>query len=44
MPCLLCVIVLQKKKEISRRKEISDDLATYCYQMKVRGALSRSLL
>ena len=26
---------LQKKKAISRRKEVTDDLATYCYQMRV---------
>ena len=25
----------QKKKAISRRKEVTDDLATYCYQMRV---------
>ena len=25
----------QKKKAISRRKEVRDDLATHCYQMRV---------
>ena len=25
----------QKKKAISRRKEVGDDLATHCYQMRV---------
>ena len=33
--CICNLFLSQKKKAISRRSEISDDLATYCYNMKV---------
>jgi len=38
----LCYVLLypQKKKAISRRKDISDNLATYCYQMRVSTIIS----
>lgn len=32
--CMNC-LSLQKKKAISRRKDVSDELATYVYNMKV---------
>ena len=43
LECVLyCCFYLQKKKAISRRKDINDDLATYCYNMKV-GVLTKKI-
>jgi len=42
----LCYVLLypQKKKAISRRKDISDNLATYCYQMRVSTIIMYSTI